>query len=60
MVQKEHVLEKSLRRKAVNISAFAFLGLVAMESVVFEFVGIYGVSCITNVFEKAVKKHCEI
>ena len=40
--KKNLLLEKSLRRNAVNISVFA---LVAMESVIFEFVGIYGVSC---------------
>ena len=43
--KKNVFLEKSLRRNAGNISVFAFLLLVAMESVMFEFVGIYGVSC---------------
>ena len=43
---KKHVfLEKSLRRNAVNSSVFAVCGLLPWANVIFEFVGIYGVSC---------------
>ena len=38
-------LKKSLRRNAVNIGAFAFLWLAAMEDAIFEFAAIYGVLC---------------
>ena len=47
-------LKKTLRRNSVNISVFVFLRLVAMKSVIFEFVGIYDVLCMHVFFQNAV------
>ena len=45
MVQKERFFGKIIAQKRCKYQCFCFLLLVAMESVIFEFVGIYGVSC---------------
>ena len=45
MDQKEHVFGKIIAQKRCKHQCFCFSGLVAMESVIFEFVGIYGVLC---------------
>ena len=45
IVQKEPFFGKIIAQKSCKYQCFCFLWLVAMESVIFEFVGIYGVSC---------------
>ena len=59
MVQKERFFGKIIAQKRCKYQCFCFLWLVAMESVIFEFVGIYGVSN-TSAFEKVLQKHCKI
>ena len=46
MAQKEPFFGKIIAQKRCKYQCFCFLWLVVMESVIFEFVGIYGVSCV--------------
>ena len=67
MVQKERFFGKIIAQKRCEYQCFCFLGLVGMESVIFEFVGIYGFVHVlsqntvnTSVFGKAFQKHRKI
>ena len=59
--------ENSLFRNIVISNVFARFGFLPWKNAIFEFVGIYGVSCMfsqsivnTSVFEKVFQKHCKI
>ena len=60
MVQKEPFFGKIIAQKRCKYQCFCFLWLVAMESVIFEFVGIYDVrACVfTKHFGHVVLPKC--
>ena len=53
-LQKPKMVQKDAQKRC-KYQCFCFLWLVAMESVIFEFVGIYGVSCMC--FHKTKIQH---